>query len=511
MEYLVIYIVFLLSPWHLFRCNNQEDVTQTEYDSHGFVSVNSSSLTRQKDGYLALSRFRRDTASLVSSYEREENKDIKYARYQLVNVSDETCASFSLAEECLALSYHGSSMVCRVGCDSDIEKVDRKSWILYQIDTVQVYKMLFQRPKAKIESNAPEAKSSQIIRLDESAENPPSREDESTERPSTTTTTSTTTKTPTTTPITTTTKTPTTAVPATKTKMPTETTTLFSDECGRRPVFGLLDNSRLISPGFERTRVVGGTEVNQGTYPWQAQIRAADKDGVFRHSCGGVVITDQLILTAAHCHIKHESSYEVKLAQHDLNRFDLSESTLPVQNIIIHRQYRPDFKRGYRNDIALMRLFFPVGYPQQIVFNDYVQPACVPNSELSLHVGQKCQVSGWGLVDPRQANSASSVSRLLRGAIIPVVEESICQKAYGQRFDKDLMICAGYEDGGTDSCQGDSGGPLSCMDKSGRWFVYGVVSFGSECGRKGYPGVYTRVSAYRSWIQSTADFLTSER
>lgn len=64
------------------------------------------------------------------------------------------------------------------------------------------------------------------------------------------------------------------------------------------------------------------------------------------------------------------------------------------------------------------------------------------------------------------------------------------------------MICAGDQD--EDSCQGDSGGPLFKYNhENGRYFLYGIVSYGVGCGRREYPGIYTRVSHYIDWIRRT--------
>lgn len=66
-------------------------------------------------------------------------------------------------------------------------------------------------------------------------------------------------------------------------------------------------------------------------------------------------------------------------------------------------------------------------------------------------------------------------------------------------------MCAGGRKG-FDTCKGDSGGPLMTTDSSNGtpyWYMVGVVSFGaSPCGLEGYPGVYTRVSAYMDWIEA---------
>ena len=88
---------------------------------------------------------------------------------------------------------------------------------------------------------------------------------------------------------------------------------------------------------------------------------------------------------------------------------------------------------------------------------------------------------------------------------VPVVELDKCRRLYGKLYEyiKDTNLCAGEKEGCKDTCQGDSGGP-GVWDDKGRSYVIAVTSFGLGCGRKGKPGVYTRVTEYLSWIQSNA-------
>lgn len=82
----------------------------------------------------------------------------------------------------------------------------------------------------------------------------------------------------------------------------------------------------------------------------------------------------------------------------------------------------------------------------------------------------------------------------LNAVNVPIIDHKKCKKAYENL--NDFMICAGYNDGGKDACQGDSGGPLICNGE-----LAGVVSFGTGCAAPGFPGVYAKISAVRSWIK----------
>ena len=85
---------------------------------------------------------------------------------------------------------------------------------------------------------------------------------------------------------------------------------------------------------------------------------------------------------------------------------------------------------------------------------------------------------------------------ILQKVTVPFVDEATCKDAYGSSSITDGMICAGRK--GKDSCQGDSGGPMVNMNGE----QVGIVSWGYGCAAAGYPGVYTRVSNYASWIEN---------
>ena len=103
--------------------------------------------------------------------------------------------------------------------------------------------------------------------------------------------------------------------------------------------------------------------------------------------------------------------------------------------------------------------------------------------------------SGFGTL-----SSGGYLAQVLMQVSVPIVTQSTCKGAYGSNI-HESMVCAGLAEGGKDSCQGDSGGPLVC-EANGRFFLEGVVSWGSGCARPGKYGVYSRVRYLRKWVDT---------
>nr|CAD7397109.1 unnamed protein product [Timema poppensis] len=152
-----------------------------------------------------------------------------------------------------------------------------------------------------------------------------------------------------------------------------------------------------------------------------------------------------------------------------------------VSQIINHASYN---SRTYDNDISLIRVATP------FVFSTTVRAISLGTAELA--AGTYTTVTGWGATVAGGGASAN-----LLQVSVPVIDQATCSRYYGSITNG--MLCAGYAAGGKDSCQGDSGGPLI----SGGLLV-GVVSWGGVCAAANQPGVYAKVSFYRSWIQSNS-------
>eukprot|EP00096_Caligus_rogercresseyi_P010161 TRINITY_DN3602_c0_g1_i1.p1 TRINITY_DN3602_c0_g1~~TRINITY_DN3602_c0_g1_i1.p1 ORF type:complete len:457 (-),score=92.04 TRINITY_DN3602_c0_g1_i1:168-1538(-) len=243
-----------------------------------------------------------------------------------------------------------------------------------------------------------------------------------------------------------------------------------------------------------QSRIVGGQATYEGEYPWMVAIYLHG-GGHTEFWCGGVLVSERHIITAAHCTKDAKKKqfkarqFTIKLGEWDLDDNEDYSKEYEIMDVIAH----PDFRsNGFYNDVAVLKTIKPVE------FSEYIQPICLPRGSLRGEdfLGTLPVALGWGATHYR----GKEVNKL-RGVALPVWNNKDCDAAYFQPI-TEVFLCAGYASGGRDACQGDSGGPLMLYSqKLKAWTLIGVVSFGNRCAEAGYPGVYTRITHFMDWIE----------
>jgi len=252
-------------------------------------------------------------------------------------------------------------------------------------------------------------------------------------------------------------------------------------------------------------------EADMAEWPWHAAILEKPQD---LYVCGSTLLDESWILTAAHCVDDYlpfvrtiGDILKVRLGEYDVSTTaePLRHEEFNITSIVIHPRFN---NSTLVHDIALLRLDRPAKRKQNI---DVV---CMPSpGDFEFHDpsggidrDHKCYVTGWG-----RRTETSEHSLVLKEIKVPLWSHNTCDFALQAQFGPayhlpNTAVCAGAE--GRDACDGDGGGPLVC-EKNGQWYQVGIVSFGIGCGRRNVPGVYTKVSAYETWIEDV--ILTQKR
>ncbi|ALC38392.1 CG31728 [Drosophila busckii] len=274
---------------------------------------------------------------------------------------------------------------------------------------------------------------------------------------------------------------------------PSPTTTTSTTT--RRPASGMSADGLPLQCGQknpvspDQERIVGGINASPHEFPWIAVLFKSGKQ-----FCGGSLITNSHILTAAHCVARMTSWDVAALTAHlgDYNirtDFEVQHVSRRIKRLVRHKGF--EFSTLH-NDIAILTLSEPVPFSTEI------QPICLPTSpsqQSRSYSGQVATVAGWGSL--RENGPQPSI---LQKVDIPIWGNAECAHKYGRAAPGGIiesMICAGQA--AKDSCSGDSGGPM-IVNEGSRYTQVGIVSWGIGCGKGQYPGVYTRVTSLLPWI-----------
>jgi secreted trypsin-like serine protease len=231
--------------------------------------------------------------------------------------------------------------------------------------------------------------------------------------------------------------------------------------------------------GDFEAQIIGGGPAEEGQYPWLVGLGSAGEGSAYeRQFCGGSVIAEDIVLTAAHCVEETTDPEELVVfsGSVDLESPDLVETS--VAAVHVAEDYNDPIAMA--NDWALLKLDEPVDV-EPIPLN------ADPEAEL-----ETLETAGWG-------DTGGEFPTVAQWVEVPFVSDEDCEAAYPDEVDAQTMLCAGdLENGGVDSCQGDSGGPIMA-DNEGLMLV-GIVSWGYGCAEAGNPGVYAEVADFNDAI-----------
>ncbi|ONI80658.1 peptidase S1 [Saccharothrix sp. ALI-22-I] len=223
--------------------------------------------------------------------------------------------------------------------------------------------------------------------------------------------------------------------------------------------------------------VVGGTQAAKGEFPWMVRLSMG---------CGGSMLTDQLVLTAAHCVNSTGNNTSITATYGVADLQDTSRITRT--STYVHRS--PTYDTSTGGDWALIKLATPI-----------TGAALLPIATTKAYDTGVFTVAGWGAT----AENAGQ-SRYLLKANVDYIDDTTCKNSdpYYADLKPAAELCAGKLAGGVDTCQGDSGGPMFRRDNNGAWIQVGIVSHGNGCARPDNPGVYAEVSTFATAINQAA-------
>ncbi|KAH8246421.1 hypothetical protein KR026_009881 [Drosophila bipectinata] len=244
-------------------------------------------------------------------------------------------------------------------------------------------------------------------------------------------------------------------------------------------------------------RILDGVRVGLGVYPHMAAI-AYNSFGTTEYRCGGSLIDDRYVLTAAHCISEEFRPAFVRLGAVNLNEPDRGYVDINVNNVLIHPNY-VSFSKYY--DIAILEL------AEAAPRNDIIRPACLNTDIRDPPLDASLYVAGWGQVN----RTTKARSTLLLRAPLELVPLSKCNEAFANQPTSsrslkmgiiESQMCAADRQQKKDACQGDSGGPLiqEVNITDSIYYIQGVISAGIGCA-SATPGLYSRVAAFLDYIE----------
>ncbi|GAB0091379.1 hypothetical protein DMENIID0001_062170 [Sergentomyia squamirostris] len=249
--------------------------------------------------------------------------------------------------------------------------------------------------------------------------------------------------------------------------------------------------------------VLNGEAYPRGAWPWLVSVFAYDGSKLgFR--CGGTLISNILVVTAAHCFFNQFfrklpiDDITIVLGQHNIRRYDSDTKIIYPKSVNIHPNYRT--LGSADSDIAV------VVFPEKVAFTKYIKPVCLWKEPKGLEsvVGQRGVVAGWG-----RDENGNAFTALPKKLEIPVVSDATCLRSHQafQMITTEQTFCGGWRNGSYSPCNGDSGGGM-IFNREGKWFIRGIVSTSLSnqniCDPNEYV-VFVDVVPFLEWIKSFSD------
>lgn len=239
--------------------------------------------------------------------------------------------------------------------------------------------------------------------------------------------------------------------------------------------------SALRVQGGKMNHIVGGTRAKRCEFPHIVFVYTK-KDGK-HYGCGGSLIDDKHVLTAAHCVGDGVTQADILIGSLDKRTMP---TWIPVARFVRHSGYSR-LKGTVLNDIAVLTMVKPV------IFTPCIKPIRMANQGEEF-VGD-CTIAGWG----KTSFSSPTSNELLR-ANVPIMKKTTCTKIATMILSQHICVGSGRLFAKT-TCKGDSGGPLMCKSAiDGSQVLAGIVSYGWKCNTG--LAIFSKVSYYLSWVNS---------